>query len=153
MKQQHLIPSLAALGNQLAPLSSPAPTRLEQVPATHRLHLPAGQGQLIWFDAGCELRCLEGTAVFHRTLVTETSVMRLPAHTAWRSPQGQWLGIEAEARGAVLQMTPAARPEPARSHAPHTSGAHKKSRPGNTALLRLGDALRKRFFRPAQPAG
>lgn len=150
MKQQPFTPSRAALGNRPAPLPSPALVPTDHAPAPQRLHLPVGQGQLLWLDAGCELRCLAGTAMLRGPLIT---ALRLPAHTAWRSPQGLWLGIEAQAMGAVLQMTPAISPAPAPWHAPHATGAHEKSRPGHSALQRLGDALRKRFVRPAQPAG
>lgn len=153
MKQQPFTPYRAALGTRLAPPPrSSAPRPSGPVPEVqHRLQLSAGQGQLLWLDAGCELRCLAGVAVLRGPLVTRASAMRLPAHAAWRSPNGLWLGIEAEAAtGAVLQMTQAtsAAPQPW-----HATGAHEKGRPGHTALQQLGDALRKWFLKPTGPTG
>lgn len=153
MKQQPFTPFRAALGTRLAPPPSPTSAPTDQKPTMPHLHLhlPAGQGELLWLDAGCELRCLAGVAVLRCPLVTGASAMRLPAHAAWRSPHGLWIGIAAEATtGAVLQMTQAAS---AALQPWHATGAHEKSRPGHTALQRLGDALRKWFVRRAQPAG
>ncbi len=100
----------------------------------------------MWLDAGCELRSLSGTAVLRNPALADLGAAptaRLPPHAAWRSPQGAWLGIEAEGAPAVLQATaPAERPP-----------AHEKSRRGHQTLQRLWDSVKRVLVRPAQPAG
>lgn len=144
MKQQLSPPSSSAPGTRLvAPLLPTLPP-----PQAQRLYVAPGQGQLVWLDAGCELRSLSGTAVLHSPAPAHPGAAppaRLPPHAAWRSPQGAWVGIEAEGAPAVLQATaPAAKDMP---------DSHEKSRPGHQALQRLWDSVKRLLVRPAQPAG
>ena len=141
MKQHHHTPpSVAASGG---------------TPQVLHLPLAAGQGRLVWLDAGCELRSLSGTALLQSTAPGHLGAAPpacLPPHAAWRSPQGMWVGVQAQGSSpAALTLTMPAGADltqPAES-----PGAHEKSRPGHGALQRLWQALRRLFVRRAQPAG
>lgn len=147
MKQQHLTPSPAATGTsrRAQPLHRPAE-------GVQRLALGIGQGRLVWLDAGCELRSLSGTVLL-RTATTapggQPPPPRLRPHTAWRSPQADWISIEAGEAPATLELSAPAEQGVALSG----THSHEKSRPGHGALQRLRHSLRKLLVRRAQPAG
>lgn len=146
MKQQHPTPFLAAGTSRRAP----PPHR--PADGVQRLVLGIGQGRLLWLDAGCELRSLSGTVLLRSAAPapgSEALPRRLRPHAAWRSPHAAWIGIEADAVPATLELSAPADPGVALTRA----CGQEKSRPGHGALQRLWYGLRKLLVRRAQPAG
>lgn len=135
--------------------SPPSFTASGVPPQVVHLPLAAGQGRLVWLDVGCELRSLSGTAMLQSATPDHLGAAPpacLPPHAAWRSPQGMWVGVQAQGSSpAKLTLTMPAGADLAQPA--ESPGAHEKSRPGHGALQRLRHSLRKLFVRRAQPAG